>query len=94
MHHLLRPESAGGDSGPTAAAVAFASGGDAIAEVGAGYRSLNSFCPARSVALSRTRRHVKRTSLRRVQLGALLARPFQTVGIAEASGLHLLHRRR
>ena len=92
MHHLLGAESAGGYARSAAAAVAFASSGNAIAEVGAGDRAFNTFCAARSVALSGTDGHVKSARLRGIQLGSLLARALQAVGIAEASGLNFLHR--
>ncbi len=93
MNHLFGAKSAGRDSGATAAAVTLASGRDAAAEVGAGDRSFDALRSARSVALSRTCRHVKRTGLCGIQLGVWLAGPLQPIGIAEASGLHFLHRR-
>src|ERR1700683_3204111 len=92
MHNLLSSESAGRDSSSVAAAVAFTSGRNAVAEIRAGYSAFNPFRSARSVALSRTSGHIKGTGLRGIKLGAFLACALQTVGIAEASGLDFLHR--
>src|SRR5207249_12338837 len=55
--------------------------------------SFNSFCPPRSVALSRADRHVKASGCGRVELRALLAFALQAIRIAKATGLHLLHSR-
>src|SRR5271166_6260866 len=91
MHHLLLPEASGRNALSIGAAVSIAARSDAVAEIRAGNRSFDSFGAARAIALSRTCRHVKRTSRGGVKLCALFASAFQSVGIAKASGLHFLH---
>src|SRR5580700_3912704 len=91
MNHLLRTESTSRNAGSVTAAVALASAGNAVAEVGARYRPFNAFRAACSVPLSGTCGHIKSTSLCGIQLGVWLAGALQTVGISEASSLHFLH---
>src|SRR5208282_1465977 len=92
-HHLLRSESAGRNPLPVAAAIAFSASRNAVAEIRARHRALDSLGSARAVALSRTCRHVKAASLRRVQFRVRLAHTRQSVGIAKAARLYLLDRR-
>src|SRR5580698_9674511 len=61
MNDLLRSESAGRNALAVAAPVAFATRGDAVTEIRAGHRTLDSFGAARSVALSGTDWHIEAT---------------------------------
>src|SRR5207244_7335268 len=65
--------------------------GDAVAKTRAGDRALDTFCPARTVATPRTRGQIERAGPGHGQVGARFALSWDAVGIAEATGLHLLH---
>ncbi len=74
VNHLLRSESASCNPGPAAAAIAFAAGRDAVAEIRAGHRSLQCLLPRPTRCLVPDLPACQTPSLRRIQLGALLAR--------------------
>src|SRR5947209_19107717 len=59
MYDLFRAKPARGypTAFTVAAAIAITAGCHAITKIGTGYRSLNSFCSARAVALTGTSRH-------------------------------------
>src|SRR5579863_1964695 len=88
MHDLLGSEAARRD----ASARSTARRRNPVAEVRAGHRSFDALSPARSVALSRTGGHVKRSHRSCVEFGGLLACTLQAIRIAESAGLHFLDR--
>src|SRR5215472_3097515 len=93
--YFLRAETARLNTLSAAATIAVSWRGNAIAEVRAGHRSLDSFGAARPVALSWANRHVKRSGHRRHQLRSRLAvvARLQSIRITETARLHLLDRR-
>src|SRR5450432_1275408 len=66
---------------------------DAVAKTSAGNRALDSFCSARAIALTSTLRQIKRSQAGSLQMSVGLAFALQSIGSAEAAGLHFLDRR-